>query len=200
MELVLRHFEAGRVGQHDLCLLEALVGLVDDGLVEHARLRIFLFHVEVDVGHAVVEDTLGDFHRGRLLLHAEEERSEIDLGFGRGLVLEVKGNAHHEEGKNGQGPHDAQKGHAGRLHGQELEALAHVAERNEGREQHSQRKGLGHEGLAHIPEELGEDFERKPLADELVDVAPGELHHEDKEAYKESSYENQQELAQYVSV
>ena len=64
VHFVCRHLHAAGIGQHDLCTVEALVSLVDDNLIKHAGLCIFLLHIQVDIGYAAVEHPFGDFHRG----------------------------------------------------------------------------------------------------------------------------------------
>ena len=148
------HFHPGRVGEHDLRTVEALVCLVDDGLIEHARLGVFLFDVDVDVRYATVEHALRNLHRGRLLFHAEEERVELDLCCRRGEVLEIEGDAEHRQCDEGGTEHDAQQRDARRFHGEQFKAFAEISEGDERSQQNGERKRLGHERDAHVPEEL----------------------------------------------
>ena len=43
--------------------------------------------------------------------------------------------------------------------------------------------------------ELCKNFQRKPLANQFIHIAPGELHHEHEEANEESAHKDEQELA-----
>ena len=80
------------------------------------------------------------------------------------------------------------------LDGRQLRALAKVAEGDERRQQDGQRQGLRHEREPHVPEELRQHLHREPLADEVVDIAPQELHHQHKLADEEGSHKEQPEL------
>ena len=188
VELVGRHFEAGGVGQHDLCAVETLVGLVDDGVVEHPRLGVLPFHVDVGVGDTVVEDALGDLHRRLRDFDGRGQCTEPLLGIGRNGVLEVERHAHERHHHAEDGRHDAYQRDARGLHGEEFEVFAHVAEGDERGQQDGQGQGGGHEGDAHVPEELPQDVEGEPFADQIVDPTPGELHHEDEQTNEESPH------------
>ena len=198
MQFVVGHHHFPRVGQHNLCAVEALVRFVDDELVEHARFGILLLHEKVDVGHAVVEHALGNLDRRRLLLHADEQRAQTLLGLRRGKILKVKGNARHQQRYEHQRAHDAEERNAGSLHGQQFEGFAQVAEGDERSQQQAQRQCLRHERDAHIPEKLRQNVDRQALANQFVHITPRKLHHEDEEAYEESPCKNEQELLQQV--
>ena len=200
VQLVARHLHAPRVGQHDLRLLETLVGLVDNHAVEHARFGVLLFNVKVHVGHATVKSALGDFHGGRLLLHADEQRAQVNLRLGRKVVLKIKRHAGHQHREQHNRAHDAQQRYARCLHGQQFETFAHIAKRNQRGKEDGQRQSLRHERLPHVPEELRKNFKRQALANQFVHIAPRELHHKDEEADKECAEKDKQELFQNKAI
>ena len=117
MEFVGGHRHMSGIGQHNLCLVESLVGLVDDDIVEHAGLGIFLLYIKVDIGDAVVEDAFGDFHRRLAFAHGDDELPQTALGTGREGILEIERYSGGEDAEYNDGPHDAEEGDAGGLHG-----------------------------------------------------------------------------------
>ena len=182
------------IGQHNLCLVESLVGLVDDDIVEHAGLGIFLLYIKVDIGDAVVEDAFGDFHRRLAFAHGDDELPQTALGTGREGILEIERYSGGEDAEYNDGPHDAEEGDAGGLHGEKLKVFAHVAEGDERGQKEGQRQCLRDEGDAHVPEELCQYVECQTFAHKVVNIAPCELHHEDEQTHEEGCNEHLQEL------
>ena len=200
VHLVGRHLQSARIGQHNLRAVEALVRLVDNELVEHTRLHVLLLHVDVHVGHTVVEHALGNLHRRRSLFHANQQRAHTDGGLGRGLVLNIKRKARDKHRREHDGAHHTEQRNTSRLHRKQLQVLAHISKRNQRGQQHRQWQRSGDERQAHVPEKLCQNGQRQSLAHQFVNIAPRKLHHKDEQTDKERCHKEQQELSENVSV
>ena len=96
MHLVAAGFQLGRVCQDDVRTVHSVLHVVDDHIVEHARVLVLVPYIQVDVLDAVVEDSLGNVQLGRFHLHGGEHLQEVQLGVGNNPVLEVEGCQRHQ--------------------------------------------------------------------------------------------------------
>ena len=189
-----RQLNARRIGEHNLRAVEALIHLIYNGVVEHARFGVFLLDIKVEILHAV-EHPFGDFDGRLRYFDRNEQTAERFLRVGGDVILEVvdhKGEGQHQKE---DGSHDAHEGNAGRLHRKEFEVLAHVSESDERGQQNGQRQRRGHQAHTHIPHEFAEHNGREPLAHQVVDISPHELHDKHEQTNEESPHKELQELA-----
>ena len=187
MHLVGSHFYFCRICQYDLCAVETLVHLVDDGVVEHTGLRVFLHHIEVKIAH-VVEHPFGDFH-GRLCnFDGNKECAELLLGVRGDFVLKIEDERRERDNEQEDGAHHSHQGHTSCLHREELEVLSHVTKGDEGSQQYGKWQRGGNKIHRNVPEELPEHVHSQALAHKVIDVAPQELHDKHEEADEECAY------------
>ena len=194
MHFVGRQLNARRIGEHNLRAVEALIHLIYNGVVEHARFGVFLLDIKVEILHAV-EHPFGDFDGRLRYFDRNEQTAERFLRVGGDVVLEVvdhKGEGQHQKE---DGSHDAHEGNTGGLHRKEFEVLAHVSESDERGQQNGQRQRRGHQAHTHIPHEFAEHNGREPLAHQVIDISPHELHDKYKQTNEESPHKELQELA-----
>ena len=197
MPLVGRALQPCAVGQHNLCILITLLVAVYHHAVEHAGARVLVVHIQVVSGNVTVEDALWNLQLGRLLLHAPHQGSQLLGGLRPHLVLEIEAACAHAERKDEHGLQDAHQGHAACLHGQELQALAHIAERDKACQQDRHGKRHGHQRETAVIEELHQHVHREAASHELFQITPHELHHEDEEANEECTCKEQEVVLQY---
>lgn len=102
----------------------------------------------------------------------------------------------HQDREENQRPHDPKQRDARSFHGEQLQILAHIAESNQRGQKKCQRQSLWNKRETHIPEETSKDIQRQALSHQIVNVAPGELHHVDEETHAEGRNEELKELRQ----
>ena len=191
---------AGRVAVDDLGVVESVLEVVYQHIVEHARITVFVPHVEVVSRYLVVECALWYVQLRTLLLHGEHQRPELRLGIGAHHVLEVEAHHAYEAYEHHQRTEYLQQRHARRLHGHQLEALSEVSEGDQCCQQHGQRQRGRHQRQSGIDEELCQHRHIEALAHHLIYILPQELHHEDEEADEEGASKQQAETLQYKYV
>ncbi len=81
-----------------------------------------------------------------------------------------------------------------------IEPLAQVAECHQRRKQYGQRQRHGHHRQRGIKKQLAYHMHFQALADQIVDIAPQELHQHYEQAYEKRHQEQRQETAQHESV
>ena len=198
--LVGRRLQAGRIGHHDLRILKALVHLVNNHLIEHARLGILVIHIDVDIGDAAIKHAFGNLDSRARLLHRHNHSRQLLLGIRRDVILKDKRNTRQQHAENADGHHDAPQRNAGRLHGRQFQLLAHISERNERSQQNGQRQSHRHQRDAGIPEKFGQNLHRQTLADQIIDITPKELHNQHEKTHKKRSHKKQQELFEDIRI
>ena len=198
--LLCRRLQHARVGQNDGRILIAVGHPVDHDSVEFARLHIFLLHIEVAVGDAVVEDTLGDFQFRTLLLHRDEQLGDLHVGLRTYVVLEIERTAHDHHRDENQRAEGLHQRNACGLDGREFRAFTQISECDERGEEDGQGQGLRHEHQTHVPKKLGQHLHRKALADELVDIPPQKLHHQHELADEKGTHKEQAKLFGYEDI
>ena len=68
-----------RVGEDDGCIIVTVGHLVDHDAIEHAGVQVFVLHVDVALGDAVVENALGNLQLRTLLLHRDKQPGHLLL-------------------------------------------------------------------------------------------------------------------------
>ena len=74
--LLSRGLHHSGIGQDDGGVFVASSHAVDHDTIQHTRLEVFLLHVEIGVGDAVVEDAFRYFQLRALLLHGNQQLCE----------------------------------------------------------------------------------------------------------------------------
>ena len=90
VHLVAGGFQSGRISQDDVSPVHPVLHIVDDDIVQHACLLVFVSHIQVDVLDAVIEHTLWNVQFGRFHLHGSQHLEQFQLGFRHNLVLKVE--------------------------------------------------------------------------------------------------------------
>ena len=184
------------VGDDDVRILKPVGEIVNHHVVEHARLLVLLADIEV-VFHSLVsfpqlvEGAFGNVQLGRSLRHGVDERVELQLRVRTRHVLEVKRQPCHKHGEDDERTHDLGQRDARRLHGDEFEPFAKIAECHEGGQQHRQRGRGRPQGQCRVIEKLRKNNEVQAFAHHVVHSPPEELHHEDEQANERCPDEQQ---------
>ena len=167
---------------------------VNHDAIELTGLHVLLLHIEVAVGDAAIEDAFGYLQFRALLLYRDKQLGHLLVGYRAYLVLEYEAHAGGDHCKDDERPEGLHQRDSRSLDGRELTALAQVAKSDKRRKQQCQRKRLGYEHQAHIPEQLTHNVESQTLAYQFVYKLPQKLHHQNKEADAERTAEEQAEL------
>ena len=154
MHLVAGGFQASRIGQHNVGTTGSVLQVVDNHVVQHARFLVFVLHIQVDVVNAIVEHSLGNVQFGRLHLHGAQHLQQVLPRFGGYLVLEMERGERQQGDEDDEWAHGADEGDARGLDGQQFQALADVAERDERCQQNGQWQCGRHQCFGSIKEEL----------------------------------------------
>ena len=157
-----------------------------------------MLDVEIIAGDFAVEDAFGYFQLGALLLHAPCKSRQFSHSIGTHSVLEDEAGSGDDCRHEDERRENADERDAGRLHAEQLEMLAQVAERDEACQKDCQRHRPGDKRQAAVPEELGKQVDCKSLSDEVVHPHPQELHDKNEQANEERSCEKHHELLYYI--
>ena len=196
-------------------------GHLEDGGVGHR-------HGDVALAGGVVVDLDVVEHPARLVLVADPEdialdavvegpRRDLDLVLGAGDVVAqgvdlVEGVRHEpradhigaaadQQHEHAQRQEDAPERDAGSADGHQLAALAELTDGHRGGEQGRERQGERQGQAAHAPEQEFQDrADAQALADQLVDVEPEGLHHQDEDYDEEDRNERSDKRLQYEAV
>ena len=198
--LLCRCLNAARVCQDNSSIVVAASHAVNHNAIQHTTLQVFLCHIKVRAGDAIVEDAFRNLHLRVLLLHRKQQLLEGDKGTRSNDFLKEERHACYGNSDDNERTHGLHQRHAGSLDSRQLRTFAQIAKSYQRRQQDSQGESLRHQHQTHIPEELRQHFHGKALANQLIDIAPQKLHHQHKLADEERGHEQQAKLFGYKQV
>ena len=198
--LVGTRLQPTRIGKDDVGIVHTVAHVVDDAIVEHTRLLVLVVHIEIHALHPIVEHALGNVQFGRLLANGEQQRHQLLLRIRCYHVLHMIAPHRENHHQDCQRPHGAHQRDASRLDSQQLQALTHVSERNEGCQQDGNRQRQRDESFGGIEEELGKDGQFQTLSHQVVHIFPKELHHNDEQTDHEGAQQHRNEVLQNIYV
>ena len=182
--LVVRQADVARVGHRGGHVAVDVAVVVDQHVVQQVGVGFLVAHADRHVVDAVEEESVLEFEGLFLLADVVEDAEHLLVGIGNQIV-------HHEETADGDDAHHDderfeyfRQRHARRLH----------------RQQHRQRQAHGNHvghGVAH---QLDDDAGVEPLAHQLVDIPPDEIHHQDEHHDEEGQEHRSQIRLQYELV
>ena len=190
--LVGRQFQLSLFRPDDVRVFESVGKVVDEHVFQHSGFAVFVLHVNVVAFDVAVENPFRNVHFGRLLFHGYQERPQFFLGFRPHHILEKERKHAQEEAEEHYGTHDAQQRDARCLHGKQFVSFAEVSECHQRRQQNGQRKRQRYQRQRRQKKELRKHVHFQSFPHQFVNVSPEELHHEDEQADKECSGEEQQ--------
>ncbi len=142
---------------------------------------------------AVEEEAVLEFQLLPLLAYVVEYLEHALVGERYEIV-------YYEEAAHGYAAHDdkqrpqyLRQRHAGRLHRQQLVALAEVSHSHDRRQQHGQRQTQRDHVGRGAGDELDNDAYVETLSHQIVDISPYEVHHQ-HELYDEERYEQRSQI------
>ena len=198
--LVVRQADVARVGHRGGHVAVDVAVVVDQHVAQQVGLGVLFADADAHVLDAVEEEPVLEFDDLFLLADVVEDAEHLLVGIGNQIV-------HHEETADGDDAHyDDERfeyfrqRHARRLHRQQFVVFAQVAQRHDRRQQHRQRQAHGNHvghGVAH---QLDDDAGVEPLAHQLVDIPPDEIHHQDEHHDEEGQEHRSQIRLQYELV
>ena len=172
---VVREADVARIGHDGVHV--AAVGravVVDEHVVEQVGVGVLVAYADGHVVQSVEEEPVAEFERLALLADVGDDAVHLLVGVGHQVVADEEAPHGNQTDEDEQRLGDAHEREPGGLHGQQFVVLAQVAHRHDGGQQHGQRQHVGH-GVGH---QFDDDAGAQPLAHQLVDVAPHEVHHQ----------------------
>ena len=164
------------------------------------RARISALGVEAVAWDTGIEYPRGDLHLGGCILSCDDQGPHTDLGTDHQVVLEVEEPACHRHDEEHDGADDAVEADPRGFECKELKALTQIAQRHQRRQQDTQRERHRDEGEGRIEDDLQQHEATQSLADQLIDVAPEELHHHDEPAHGEAHHEERDESPEDILI
>ena len=162
--------------------------------------RIAALGVETIAWDTGIEYPRGDLHLGGCILSCDDQGPHTDLGTDHQIVLEVEEPACHRHDEEHDGTDDAVEADARGFERKELKTLTQIAQRHQRRQQDTQRERHRDEGEGCIEDNLQQHEATQPLADQLIDVAPEELHHHDEPAHGKAHHEERDESPEDILI
>ena len=198
--LVVRQADVARVGHDGVHVAVGDAVVVDQHVAQQVRFGFLPAHADRHVVDAVEEQAVLEFEALFLLADIVDDAVHLFVGIRHEVVADEEtahgDHAHQDDERLG----DADERHAGRFHRQQLVVLAQVAHGHDRGQQHGQRQPqrdhVGHE----IGHQLDDDAGAQPLSDQLVDVAPHDVHHQDEHHDEEREHHRPQVGFQYEFV
>ena len=130
----------------------------------------------------------------------DQHLEQFQLGFRHNLVLKVESRERHQRNQHNEGAKGSDKRDACCFDGKKFQTLSQIAERDEACQQNRQRQCHWHQCQSCIEEELHIHINCQSLTDEVIDVLPQKLHHNDKQADAEGACKQREEILQNEGV
>ena len=183
--LVVRQGDVARVGQRRGHIAVRIARVVDQHAVQKFRFGVLTVHPDADVVHAVEKQPVLEFDRLFLLTDIVQQVGDFFRSDRHQIIGDEKAADGYEQHQYDQRTHDFRQGDAGRLEREQFVILAHVAHRHHGGEQRGQRQHHRDQRDGRVHHQFQNHVHAEPFADQLVDVAPHELHDENEKHYEE---------------
>ena len=159
-----------------------------------------MLHIDIKACNLFIEHALRDFQFRRFLAHGVEQGIKLHLHHGHDIVLEEESANRYETNRDNQRTHNVDKRDAGGLHREQFQAFAQVSERHQRSQQNRQRKCHRHKEQGGIEEHFRQHRDAQTFSHHIVDVAPKELHQDDKQTDSERHQEQRQEGLQHERI